>query len=76
MGAESTLEDFGESIFFVVFVVLRYNTPGKKLEAFGHKKNIHCFCVPNVNETDFMRRIQIFCNGLLLFFMRINMEIC
>ena len=57
---KALLKIANNSAFSVAFIVLRYKTPDKELEALAQKLNIPCFCVPNVNAEDFMRRIQEF----------------
>lgn len=57
---KALLKIMGNPSFSVAFIVLRYNTPDKKLEAFAQEKDIPCFCVPNVNAEDFIGRIQTF----------------
>ncbi|MBE6094916.1 MAG: methionyl-tRNA formyltransferase [Schwartzia succinivorans] len=46
--------------FSVAFIVLRYRMPDKELGALAQKLKIPCFCVPDVNASDFLDTIRAF----------------
>lgn len=54
------LQIIANPAFSLEFVVLRYKKPDMELKALAEEKKIPCFCVPNVNASNFLETMRGF----------------